>query len=163
MLSRIRAALIATMLAAGTVVGLAPTASAASVYKSDECEVSGNDYCMVLFYNSRQGSAIWASSCFIASKSIPNYAGYYAGDGIQVYYVFAYRDKIYNHLGYCSNGSGDGQGVKNNAAAASNNIGRTWRVHYNSNYGGIYQTVTSGEIENLNADLKNENASGKML
>ena len=111
MLSRTGGALAATTLALGALVGLAAPASAASTYKSDECTSSDNDYCMTLFYNSNTGGAIWASSCFIASKSIPDYAGYYAGDGIQVYYVFAQRNEIYNQLGYCNSGSGSGQAV----------------------------------------------------
>ncbi|MFD0901574.1 peptidase inhibitor family I36 protein [Actinomadura sediminis] len=56
-------------------------------------------------------------------------------------------------------GNGKGQCIKNNAASVWNRSGKTVRVHYNSNYGGAYQDFKAGAKGNLNATLKNQNAS----
>ncbi|MEV4006414.1 peptidase inhibitor family I36 protein [Actinomadura sp. NPDC049753] len=62
---------------------------------------------------------------------------------------------------YDFKGDGNGKGlcVKNNAASVWNNSGKTVRVYYNSNYGGSYQDFAAGAKGNLNATLKNQNAS----
>ncbi|MEU9842134.1 peptidase inhibitor family I36 protein [Actinomadura sp. NPDC048032] len=62
---------------------------------------------------------------------------------------------------YDFKGDGNGKGlcVKNNAASVWNNTGKTVRVYYNSNYGGSYQDFSAGAKGNLNATLKNQNAS----
>jgi murein DD-endopeptidase MepM/ murein hydrolase activator NlpD len=56
-------------------------------------------------------------------------------------------------------GNGKGQCVKNAAASVWNRSTKTVRVHYNSNYGGSYQDFKAGAKGNLNATLKNQNAS----
>jgi hypothetical protein len=58
-------------------------------------------------------------------------------------------------------GAGAGQGlcVKNNAASTWNRTSKTVRVFFNSDYGGAYQDIASGAKANLNATLKNNNAS----
>ncbi|MEV5827623.1 peptidase inhibitor family I36 protein [Spirillospora sp. NPDC052242] len=56
-------------------------------------------------------------------------------------------------------GNGKGQCIKNNAASVWNRSTKTVRVHYNSNYGGAYQDFKAGAKGNLNATLKNQNAS----
>ncbi len=58
-------------------------------------------------------------------------------------------------------GAGNGQGlcVKNNAASVWNRTSKTVRVYYNSNYAGAYQDFAAGAKGNLNATLKNNNAS----
>jgi hypothetical protein len=60
-------------------------------------------------------------------------------------------------------GAGQGQCIKNNAASVWNRSSQTVRVYYNSNYGGSYQDIPSGTKRNLNATLKNNNASHKFL
>ena len=55
--------------------------------------------------------------------------------------------------------NGYSQCIKNNAASVWNRTGKRVRVHYNSYYGGTYQTFQAGDKRNLNATLKNNNAS----
>ncbi|MEU6753786.1 CHAP domain-containing protein [Spirillospora sp. NPDC046719] len=66
---------------------------------------------------------------------------------------------------YDFKGPGNGQGVcvKNNAASAWNRTSHTVRVYYNSNYGGSYQDFAAGAKGNLNATLKNNNASHQIF
>lgn len=61
--------------------------------------------------------------------------------------------------------AGNGQGicVKNHAASVWNRTGKTVRVHFNTSYGGTYQSVAAGAKVNLNATLKNENASHRTV
>ncbi|GIF49290.1 peptidase inhibitor family I36 [Asanoa ferruginea] len=58
-------------------------------------------------------------------------------------------------------GSGAGQGlcIKNNAASAWNRTSKSVVVYFNSNFGGATQTIAAGARANLNATLKNNNAS----
>lgn len=62
-------------------------------------------------------------------------------------------------------GAGNGQGlcVKNNAASVWNRTSKTVRVYYNSNFGGAYQDFAAGAKGNLNATVKNNNASHELL
>jgi hypothetical protein len=62
-------------------------------------------------------------------------------------------------------GAGNGKGVcvKNNAASVWNRTARTVRVYFNSNFAGAHQDFASGAKGNLNATLKNNNASHKLL
>lgn len=62
-------------------------------------------------------------------------------------------------------GAGNGKGLclKNNAASVWNRTGQSVRVYYNSNYGGLSQDFAAGVNGNLNANLKNENASHQLL
>ncbi len=60
-------------------------------------------------------------------------------------------------------GSGQGQCIKNNAASVWNRSSKTVRVYYNSNFAGAYQSVAAGAKANLNATLKNNNASHELL
>ncbi|MFA1537882.1 SpoIID/LytB domain-containing protein [Actinomadura monticuli] len=60
-------------------------------------------------------------------------------------------------------GAGKGKCVKNEAASVWNRSGKTVRVYFNSNYGGTYQDFKAGAKGNLNATLKNQNASHKFL
>lgn len=61
-------------------------------------------------------------------------------------------------------GAGAGQGlcVKNNAASAWNRTTGAVTVYYNSGYSGASQGFAAGAAANLNATLKNENASHKL-
>lgn len=56
-------------------------------------------------------------------------------------------------------GNGKGKCVKNNAASVWNRTGKTVTVYYNSNYGGAHQSFAAGAKGNLNATLKNNDAS----
>ena len=62
-------------------------------------------------------------------------------------------------------GAGNGQGVcvKNNAASVWNRTGKTVRVYFNSNFAGSHQDFAAGAKGNLNATLKNNNASHELL
>ncbi len=62
-------------------------------------------------------------------------------------------------------GAGNGKGlcVKNNAASVWNRTSKTVRVFYNSNYAGAHQDFAAGAKGNLNATLKNNNASHQLL
>ncbi|GIH16883.1 hypothetical protein Raf01_50550 [Rugosimonospora africana] len=66
---------------------------------------------------------------------------------------------------YDFKGAGAGQGlcVKNNAASVWNRSSQTVRVYYNSGYAGSYQDFAAGAKGNLNATLKNNNASHQFL
>lgn len=66
---------------------------------------------------------------------------------------------------YVFNGQGDGKGkcVKNAAASAWNRTNKTVRVYYRSNFGGTSQDIGPGQGSNLNASLKNNNASHQLL
>ncbi|MGC4806303.1 CHAP domain-containing protein [Micromonospora sp. DT233] len=60
-------------------------------------------------------------------------------------------------------GAGKGVCVKNNAASVWNRTNKTVRVYFNSNYGGSHQDVAAGAKKDLNATLKNNNASHQAL
>jgi hypothetical protein len=62
-------------------------------------------------------------------------------------------------------GAGNGKGicVKNNAASVWNRTGKTVRVFFNSNFAGAHQDFANGAKGNLNATLKNNNASHELL
>ncbi|MER7416880.1 CHAP domain-containing protein [Micromonospora peucetia] len=95
------------------------------------------------------------------------------------YYNSGHAGSISDHIGSLANygstqpdcyefkGAGDGQGlcVKNNAAAAWNRTSNTVRVYYNSDYDGsyAYQDFAPGAKTNLNATLKNNNASHQLI
>ncbi|WP_189334410.1 peptidase inhibitor family I36 protein [Actinoplanes ianthinogenes] len=66
---------------------------------------------------------------------------------------------------YDFKGAGAGQGVcvKNNAASVWNRTGKTVRVFFNSNFAGSHQDFAAGAKGNLNATLKNNNASHELL
>ncbi|MGC4830748.1 peptidase inhibitor family I36 protein [Micromonospora arida] len=56
-------------------------------------------------------------------------------------------------------GAGKGLCIKNEAASVWNRSTKTVRVYYNSGYAGSYQDFAAGAKGNLNATLKNNNAS----
>jgi surface antigen len=59
-------------------------------------------------------------------------------------------------------GTGKGRCVKNNAASVWNRTGKPVTVFFNSGYGGAGQTFAAGATANLDATLKNENASHRI-
>ncbi len=90
---------------------------------------------LCLYYNSNQ-----QGSFRVFVTNTPDFAGYtFTGDG-----------------------AGYGQAVKNNAASATNGFptssGRSARIFYNSNYGGVYDNVGPSSARNL-SNTYNENAS----
>ncbi|WP_090073153.1 peptidase inhibitor family I36 protein [Lentzea flaviverrucosa] len=113
----------------------AATASAATA-RNGVCEAG--EFC--LYYNSNHQGSL---SDF--ATSIPDY-----GDDQPSCYDFK------------SAGAGKGLCVKNQAAAAWNRTSSPVTVYYNSEYGGSKQTVAAGGKVNLNASLKNENASHRL-
>jgi len=60
-------------------------------------------------------------------------------------------------------GNGKGLCVKNNAASVWNRTSKTVRVYFNSNDAGHSQDFAAGAKGNLDATLKNNNASHEML
>ena len=66
---------------------------------------------------------------------------------------------------YDFKGAGNGKGlcVKNNAASVWNRSSKTVRVYFNSGYAGAHQDFAAGAKGNLNATLKNQNASHQFL
>ncbi len=66
---------------------------------------------------------------------------------------------------YDFKGAGNGKGlcVKNNAASVWNRSSKTVRVYYNSGFAGSHQDFAPGAKGNLNATLKNNNASHEFL
>ncbi|MFE9663967.1 peptidase inhibitor family I36 protein [Streptomyces sp. NPDC005955] len=90
-----------------------------------------------LYYNSNFSGAIFRQNAAVA-----NYAGY----------TFVVSSK---------GSAGAGSSVKNNAASVDNwDFTYDFTVFYNSNYGGVFQTIGAGGTANLNSSLKNQNASG---
>ncbi len=66
---------------------------------------------------------------------------------------------------YDFKGSGSGAGlcIKNNAASVWNRSSKTVRVFFNTGYAGTYEDFAAGAKGNLNATLKNNNASHEFL
>jgi len=61
-------------------------------------------------------------------------------------------------------GAGQGQCIKNNAAAVRNNSSQTVRIYYNSGYSGTYLDIAPGAVRNLlGTQLYNNNASHQFL
>jgi hypothetical protein len=113
----------------------AATASAATA-RNGVCEAG--EFC--LYYNSNHQGSL---SDF--ATSVPDY-----GDDQPSCYEFK------------SAGAGKGLCVKNEAAAVWNRTSGPVTVYYNSGYAGSKQTVAAGGKVNLNASLKNENASHRL-
>ncbi len=59
--------------------------------------------------------------------------------------------------------AGHGTCIKNNAASVWNRSSKTVRVYYNTGYAGSFQDFAAGAKGNLNATLKNNNASHQFL
>ncbi|SDP33759.1 SpoIID/LytB domain protein [Pedococcus dokdonensis] len=129
------ATLLATITLAVTGLSLAGPASAAD--RDGQCQ--SGEFCY--YYNSNEAGSV---SDF--TDSLDDY-----GDTQPTCYEFK--------------GAGNGQGVcvKNNAASVWNRTGKTVRIYYNSNFAGAHQDVAAGTKANLNATLKNNNASHQLL
>ncbi|NEB40924.1 hypothetical protein [Streptomyces sp. SID14515] len=145
-------------------VSLSTPASAQTVYTNDEC--SSSTRCFGIMYNSLQSGGFFRTGCFLTNKSEYSHTGYqYSPNGssvVTVRYQFANNGITLVNGSGCDN-SGLGDGVKNNAAGGSNADSRSHRVFFNTSYAGPYQTIESGNNENLSATLKNQNASSERL
>jgi hypothetical protein len=162
-----RTGVIALATSAVAAMGLSfpSTASAATTYSSDTCSAASNARCVMVMYNSGHNS-VWNSNCFLSNINIPDYTGRTSA-GTTTYYVFGYHELVYDlyyGVNDCRDTSGDGLPVKNDAAAVGNNLsGGTVYIHYNSGYGGAEQKFDPGKNNDLNATLKNENASQSIV
>ncbi|MFC4913736.1 CHAP domain-containing protein [Actinomadura gamaensis] len=135
MLSKGLAAAAAVAALGGGVIATAGPASAAA--RDGKCD--NGEFC--LYYNSGEKGSL---SDFTGSVS--NYGAKQPG--------------CYDFKGA---GAGKGKCVKNSAASAWNRSKKTVRIYFNSNYGGRYQDFKPGAKGNLNAGLKNQNASHLFL
>jgi len=114
----------------------APSAQAATA-RNGVCEVG--EFCY--YYNSNQAGSV---SDFTAS--VANYA--------------TTQPSCYDFKGA---GAGKGLCIKNQAASVWNRSSQTVRVYYNTNYAGAYQEIAPNTAVNLNATLKNQNASHQFI
>lgn len=62
-----------------------------------------------------------------------------------------------------SAGAGQGLCIKNEVASVRNLSGKAVKVFFNSSYGGTYQTIGANSAANLNATMKNNNASHQFV
>jgi murein DD-endopeptidase MepM/ murein hydrolase activator NlpD len=122
---------VAAVVAVGATFATAPSAQAAA--RDGVCQ--SGEFC--LYYNSDHLGSV---SDF--TTSIPDYG--------------SSQPDCYDFKGA---GAGQGQCVKNNAASVWNRTGGPVTVFYNSGYSGDSQTFAAGAKVNLNATLKNDNAS----
>ncbi len=130
MFRRIAAATAATLGLAAALVTTAPTASATA--RNGVCETG--EFC--LYYNSDHlGSRV---------DLVNSQRDYGTGAGC---------------VEFVSSGAGQGQCVKNNTASVWNRTGKPVFVFYSSDYGGTYDQIPDGAKVNLNANVKNDNAS----
>jgi murein DD-endopeptidase MepM/ murein hydrolase activator NlpD len=128
-----------------TVVGLATgallTASVVTAFSAQAATRNGvcesGEFC--LYYNSNQQGSV---SDF--TTSISDYG--------------SSQPSCYDFKG---SGAGKGLCVKNHAASVRNNASVPVTIYFNSGYSGASQTIAPGTSANLNATLKNENASHK--
>lgn len=127
-------ALLAVTAAAATFTLTAPTAQAAA--RDGICQAG--EFC--LYYNSGQLGSV---SDF--TTSISDYG--------------PTQPECYDFKGA---GAGKGLCVKNQAASVWNRTSSTVTVFYNSGYAGASQSFAAGAEANLNATLKNNNASHRI-
>lgn len=126
------AAIMSTVALGGAATALAPSANAATA-RNGVCETG--EFCY--YYNSN-----FAGSVSDFTASLGNYG--------------ATQPSCYEFKG---TGAGQGTCIKNNAASVWNRSSVPVTVYYNSNYGGPSQVIPAGAKVNLNATLKNNNAS----
>ena len=130
MFRRFAVGLVAMLGVAAALVGTAPTASATA--RNGVCE--SGEFC--LYYNrGNAGSRV---------DLVNSQRDYGTGSGC---------------ITFVSSGSGQGQCVKNNTASVWNRSGKSVFVFYNSDFGGVYDEVPNGAQVDLNANVKNSNAS----
>lgn len=130
MTKRLLAGLATVLAVAAGLVSTAPTASAAA--RNGVCE--SGEFC--LYYNSGTAGSL--------VDLVNSQRDYGTGSGC---------------VAFVSSGSGRGQCVKNNTASVYNRTGKLVSVFYNSDFGGVYDVIPNGARVDLNANVKNNNAS----
>jgi surface antigen len=131
-----------TLTVAGAALAIATsvlTSGTPALAASRDGRCDSGEFC--LYYNSNQAGSV---SDF--TGSIDNYG--------------ATQPSCYEFKGA---GNGRGLCVKNNAASVWNRTSKTVRVYYNSNFAGAHQDFAPGAKANLNATLKNNNASHEFI
>ena len=128
--------LAATAVATTGLLGLQAEPSQAAA-RNGVCE--SGEFCY--YYNSNLGGSV---SDF--TSSLDNYG--------------TSQPSCYDYKG---TGNGKGLCIKNDAASVWNRTSQVVRVYYNSGYAGSYQDFQPGTSGNLNATIKNNNASHKFL
>ncbi|MGN7246770.1 CHAP domain-containing protein [Janibacter anophelis] len=128
----VKSTLATLVLVSGTVLATAPMAQSATA-RNGVCEAG--EFCY--YYNSNH------------QGSVSDHKGSLANYGTTTPSCYTFK----------SAGNGRGLCIKNRAASVWNRTGQKVAVHYNSNYGGTKQTIAAGGKVNLNATLKNNNAS----
>lgn len=123
------------VVAAAVLGGYTLTANSAqaSAGRNGVCETG--EFC--LYFNSNQQGSV---SDF--TDSVSDY-----GTTLPTCYVFK------------GSGAGQGECMKNQAASVRNRTSVPVTVYFNSGFGGASQTIAAGASANLNATLKNQNAS----
>lgn len=135
MKKKIAAALsVAAIAISGSVVGTGSASASALI----QC-APGFDKVCLYFYMGMDGAYFDQHH-----NSIPNYYGY-TFDG---YYDYSMH-------------TGDGQGVKNNAASVQNQSNSGFTIFYDNNYTGVSQYFGPVSWGNLNDSVRNDNASGR--
>jgi len=134
-LHRILTAAAATLALAAPVLVFAQPASAAS--RDGVCD--SGEFCY--YYNSNEAG------------SISDFTGSISDYGTT-------EPSCYDFKGA---GAGKGLCIKNNAASVWNRSSKTVRVYFNTDYAGSSQDIAAGAKANLNATLKNNNASHAFL
>ncbi|WP_299447009.1 peptidoglycan DD-metalloendopeptidase family protein [uncultured Phycicoccus sp.] len=129
-IKRMAAGVLATIGLAAALVAAAPSATAAA--KNGVCE--SNEFC--LYYNSGNAGSL--------VDLVNSQRDYGTGAGC---------------IEFVSTGSGKGQCVKNNTASVWNRTGGPVFVFYNTDFGGVYDKIPAGAKVDLNANVKNDNAS----
>lgn len=129
----VRPAIVTILLTGGAFSAIPAGPAAAATPRNGVCE--RGEFCLY-FYAGRQGSV----SDF--NRSIPNY-----GSSLPRCYVFR------------GPGAGQGSCVKNNARSAWNRSNRAVTVYFKSRYRGASQTFAAGQAADLNATLRDDNAS----
>ncbi|MBD3784605.1 MAG: peptidoglycan DD-metalloendopeptidase family protein [Micrococcales bacterium] len=130
MITRLAATAAAVLGLALGLVATAPAANAAA--RNGSCE--SGEFC--LYYNSgATGSLV---------DLVHSQRDYGTGPGC---------------ITFVSAGNGRGQCVKNNTAAVWNRTGKQVYVFYNSDFGGVHDIIPAGAKVDLNANVKNDNAS----
>jgi murein DD-endopeptidase MepM/ murein hydrolase activator NlpD len=117
------------------------TASAVTAWTAPASARNGvceaGEFC--LYYNSNQQGAV------------SDFAGSLADYGTTQPTCYEFRGK----------GAGKGLCVKNHAASVRNKTSAPVTIYFNSGFAGASQTIPAGSSANLNATLKNQNASHK--
>jgi hypothetical protein len=137
MRSRVTSVLAALALLAGAVVAVATAAPAAAAGRDGVC--NSGEFCY--YYSSGEQGSV---SDF--TDSLDDYG--------------AAQPTCYEFKG---TGTGKGVCVKNNAASVWNRSNTTVRVFFNSNFAGPHQDFAAGAKGNLDATLKNQDASHEFL